>query len=162
MSPQFQAFEYKPLLPEAQLYMQWMQKEGLTVTELATEGWIAANMFVTGLKLAGPDFTQQKLIDALNKDTDFDAGGMIVPINWTYQHNDPRGTDGKNIPQYSNPYACSSTVRVENGTFVPLKTPPGKPWICTSGGPNAPTLTKTPVYMTFKPGTPIDTTPTGG
>ena len=73
--------------------------EGLTVTELSTEGWIAANMFVTGLKLAGPNFTQQKLIDALNKDTDFDAGGMIVPINWTYQHNDPRGAAGKTIPQ---------------------------------------------------------------
>ena len=31
-----------------------------------------------------------------------------------------------------------------------------------TGGPNAPTLTKTPVYMSVRTGHPIDTTPTGG
>ncbi len=159
VSPQFQAFEYSPQLPEAQLLQQWMQKGHYTVTELSTEGWIAAAMFVTGLKLAGPDFTQQKLIDSLNQVTDFTDNGMIVPINWTYQHNNPRGPGGTTIPKYSNPYACSSTVQVHDGKFVPLSTPPGLPWICTSGGANSPTLTKEPVYRTFKPGTPIDTAP---
>jgi hypothetical protein len=160
VSPQFQAFEFQPQLAEAKLFDEWMQKGNLTVTELSTEGWIAANMFVTGLKLAGPDFTQQKLIDSLNQDTAFDAGGLIVPINWTYQHNDPRGAGGQSIPKYVSPYGCASVLRVKNGEFVPIDTPPGKPWICTSGGANAPTLTKTPVYRTFAPGTPIDTTPT--
>ena len=86
---------------------------------------------------------------------------MIEPINWTYQHNDPRGPGGTTIAKYANPYDCSSTVRVENGKFVPITTPPGKPWVCATGGPNAPTLTKTPVYMTFAPGTPINTNPAG-
>jgi hypothetical protein len=162
ISPQFQAFEYSPQLPEAKLFEQWMNKDKLTITELSTEGWIAANMFVTGLKLAGPNFTQQKLIDALNQDTAFDANGMIVPINWTYQHNDPRAPDGSVNPKYANPYNCSSTIRVRNGNFVPVSTPPGKPWVCISGNPNAPTLTKTPTYRTFAPGTPIDTTAVGG
>jgi ABC-type branched-subunit amino acid transport system substrate-binding protein len=159
VSPQFQAFEYEPQLPEAKLFMEWMQKGNLTVTELSTEGWIAASMFVTGLKLAGPDFDQVKLVSALNQVTDFTDNGMIVPINWTYQHNNPRGPGGTTIPKYSNPYSCGSTVQVHDGKFVPMKTPPGLPWICTSGGANAPTLTKEPVYRTFKPGTPIDTTP---
>jgi branched-chain amino acid transport system substrate-binding protein len=161
VSPQFQAFEYEPQLAEAKLFLEWMKKGNLTVTELSTEGWIAANMFVTGLKLAGPNFSQQKLIDALNQDTAFDANGMIVPINWTYQHNDPRAPDGTVNPKYANPYSCGSTLRVRNGEFVPLKTPPGLPWICTTGV-NPPTLTKTPVYRTFKPGTEIDTTPAAG
>jgi ABC-type branched-subunit amino acid transport system substrate-binding protein len=148
---QFVPFEYKPLLPEEQLYMQWMQKSNLKVTELGTEGWIAADMFVTGLKLAGPNFSQQKLIDALNQDTNFDAQGMIVPINWTIQHNDPRGPNGTVIAKNSGPYNCAATVRVRNGTFVPVPTPPGKPWVCLKGGANAPTLTKTPTYMSFAP-----------
>ena len=70
-------------------------------------------MFVTGLKLAGPDFIQQKLIDSLNQDTDFDDNGMIVPIDWTIQHNDPRGPNGLTIPKYAGKYDCSSTVRVQ-------------------------------------------------
>ena len=51
---------------------------------------------------------------------------MIVPINWTNQHNDPRGPDGTTIPKYSNPYDCASTVRVQNGKFVPRPDPAGQ------------------------------------
>ena len=40
---------------EAKQFMDWMSKDNLTVTELSTEGWIAAQQFVHGLKLAGPE-----------------------------------------------------------------------------------------------------------
>jgi branched-chain amino acid transport system substrate-binding protein len=149
--PQFVAFEYQPQLPEIQLLMKWIKQSGFEVNELSTEGWIAGNEFVTGLKLAGPDFSQQKLIDALNQDTHFDADGMIEPIDWTIQHNDPRGPAGTTIPRYAGKYDCSVTVRVQGTKFVPIPTPTGKPWVCLTGGPNAKTLTTTPVYMSFAP-----------
>jgi len=158
---QIAPIETKPPFPALKNYVKFMKKQGKPLTENAEIGWVNADNFVTGLKLAGPNFTQQKLIDGLNTETAFTDNGMIVPINWTYQHNDPRAPDGTVNPKYANPYSCGSTLRVRNGEFVPLKTPPGLPWICTTGV-NPPTLTKTPVYRTFKPGTEIDTTPAAG
>ena len=44
--------------PSTTLLLEWMQKSGKTrSTSSSIEGWIAANEFVHGLKLAGPDFT---------------------------------------------------------------------------------------------------------
>ena len=40
-------------------------------------------------KLAGPEFSQQKVIDGLNTLTDYSDNGFIPPIDWTKQHNDP-------------------------------------------------------------------------
>ncbi len=58
-----------------------------------------AQMIVDGLKLAGPEFTKQKVIDALNTQTAESPGGLIVPIDWTKQHNDP--TNNVSRPRYS-------------------------------------------------------------
>jgi ABC-type branched-subunit amino acid transport system substrate-binding protein len=151
VSPQFVPFEYQPQLKEIQKFQTWMNKAGLEINELSTAGWIAANEFVTGMKLTGPEFSQQKLIDSLNQVKDFSADGMIVPIDWTIQHNDPRGPGGSEIPKYAGKYICSATVRVKGGKFETVPTAPGKPWVCLKGGPNAPTLTETPDYMSFAP-----------
>ena len=40
-------------------------------------GWLNADLFVDGLKAAGPDFSRQKLIDAINKMTDYKANGLL-------------------------------------------------------------------------------------
>jgi hypothetical protein len=105
---------------------------------------------VHGLKLAGPDFSQQKVIDSLNQDTAFDAEGMIEPIDWSIQHNDPTGPNGTTNEKVAGKYICASTVKIHDGKFVPLpEVPAGKQWICMTGGANAKTLTKTPEYMTF-------------
>ena len=61
----------------------------------------------TGSSSPAPNFSQQKVIDALNRDTHFDADGMIVPIDWTKQHNDPAGPNGT-----ANQYAGKLRVRV--------------------------------------------------
>ncbi len=148
LSPQFVPFEEQPLLPEQQLFQQWTQKLGKQVHELTIDGWIAANEFVHGLLLAGPDFSQQKVIDSLNQDKNFTANGMIKPIDWTKQHNNPKGhfdVDSK--------YDCATLVIVKSGKFVPGPHPAGKPWTCMVGGGQgrAPTLTKTPEYMSFAP-----------
>ena len=56
-----------------------MDEAGVTPSENALAGWLNADLFVTGLKEAGPSFDQQKVIDAINKITDYTADGIIYP-----------------------------------------------------------------------------------
>jgi branched-chain amino acid transport system substrate-binding protein len=148
VAPQFAAFENTPLPPVEQDFLKWMGNIGKPVSELPAYGWIAALQFVHGLKLAGPNFSQQKVVDSLNQDTHFDADGMIVPIDWTKQHNDPTGADGT-ANQFAGKYQCVSLTRVRDGKFVPELNEPGKPFTCMVGGANAPTLTKHATYESF-------------
>ena len=65
VAPQFVAFEYQPQLPvDAGVRRLDAAGSHKPISELAGYGWIDALEFVTGLKLAGPNFSQQKLIDA--------------------------------------------------------------------------------------------------
>jgi ABC-type branched-subunit amino acid transport system substrate-binding protein len=148
VAPQFAALETTPLIPIEQEFVKWMGKNNKPVAELPGYGWIAALEFAHGLKLAGPKFSQQSVIDSLNQDTHFDADGMIVPIDWTKQHNDPKGPGG--VPnENAGKYPCFSPTRVRDGKFVAVYTKPGKPFVCMVGGPNAPTLTKQATYENF-------------
>ena len=152
VAPQFASLEYKPLLPTQQEFVDWMGKLGKRVFEIPGYGWIDALELVHGLKLAGPNFSQQKVIDSLNRDTHFDADGFVVPIDWTKEHNDPTGPNGTVKASVAGDYICASTVKIHGGKLTPLPdVPSGKQWICMTGGPNAPTLTKTPEYMRFGP-----------
>jgi ABC-type branched-subunit amino acid transport system substrate-binding protein len=148
VAPQFAALENTPQLPVEQEFVKWMGKSGKPVSEIPGYGWIDALQFVHGLELAGPSFSQQKVIDSLNQDTHFDAEGMIVPIDWTKQHNDPAGANGT-ANRYAGSYQCVSLTRVRNGKFVPVLTEPGKPWVCMVGGSNAPRLTKNATFENF-------------
>ena len=78
-------------------------------------GWIAADQFVHGLKLAGPEFTQQKVIDALNTLTDVTVNGLIPPIDWTKQHIDP--IEASRGPRHD--VSASTSSKIKNGKFVP-------------------------------------------
>jgi ABC-type branched-subunit amino acid transport system substrate-binding protein len=106
--PQFQAMKN---------YVKWMGKAGSKLTENAEIGWINADQFVTGLRMAGPDFTRQKVIDSLNTLTAYNAGGMICPINWTKQHTDRH-----------YPINCGAFVKVHDSKFVPQTGSAGKPF----------------------------------
>jgi ABC-type branched-subunit amino acid transport system substrate-binding protein len=114
-SPQFKAL---------QDYIAWMDKAGYTKTENAEVGWTNADMFVTGLRVAGPAFTRQKLIDGLNRETSYDAGGMLAPIDWTKQHTD-----------LHYPRSCGMFTMIKNSKFVPQWGAPGKPFLCWDGTP---------------------------
>src|SRR5207237_3198093 len=57
-------FEQKT--PGGELYKKWLKKTDGKDTENSVFGWINADLFVTALKAAGPNFTQQKVIDAVN------------------------------------------------------------------------------------------------
>ena len=150
VEPQFVAFEKDVKIPEMDLYQKWAAKSGKTVRELTAEGWIAANMFVHGLKLAGPNFTQDKVINCLNQDTNFTANGFIEPIDWTKQHHDPAAGNGLSNPKYDSKWDCASVVQVKSGKFVPVFDQPGKPWVCQNGGINPATLPPL-TYENFAP-----------
>jgi hypothetical protein len=103
-------------------FIEYMEKQGQEPSELAIVGFINADTAFTGLLEAGPEFDRQKVIDALNSLTEYTAGGLIPPIDWTTAHTPPTPDD----PQ---PQTCSAPVRVVDGEFEPYADPK-KPFIC--------------------------------
>lgn len=118
----FVPFESKPLPKGVDQYLTWMEKQGDTPNEYTTYGWINAAMFVEGLRGAGPNFTRQKVIDALNEMTNDTAGGMVPGIDWTVQHHDQPDP------------GCAAFVEVKDKKFVPAFVPKGKVFLCFKKG----------------------------
>ena len=73
---------------------------------------------MTGLKAAGPDFTRQKVIDAINAEKNFTANGLLAGIDWSVQH------------QADQAQGCNVLSKIDNGKFVPSFGQPGKPFVC--------------------------------
>lgn len=113
-------------------YLQWMKKSGYTLNEPATYGWINAAMFVEGLKAAGPKFTRQKVVDALNTMKDVNADGLSAGVDWTTQHTEKHP-----------PVSCVAYVKVVGGKFVNSFAPKGKTFMCLPDGAD---LTTKPTY----------------
>lgn len=129
---QFTPFETRPKPPGLSEFDTWMAKAHYTPDEVAIIGWINADQFVTGLRATGKDLTRQKLIDAINKETDFTADGMTSGVNWTIAHTGYGPTD------------CGAYVRVHDSKFEPAFGKPGKAYICF---PHVPaTLPAEPTY----------------
>jgi len=113
-------FETRPRPPGLAKYERWIRKGGYPRNEVSLAGWINADLFVTGLRKAGPDFTRQKVIDALNTITDYRADGLISGIDWTVRHT-----------RAWEELDCAAAVRVRSGgTFEPVYGKPGKPYVC--------------------------------
>ncbi len=119
----FVPFETRPQPPGLVEYLKWMNTQGDTANEYTTYGWINGAMLFEGLKGAGPNFTQQKVIAALNKLTKDTGGGLLPGIDWTTQHTKTR-----------SPLACAALVKVQGKKFVPEFVPKGKPFLCFKQG----------------------------
>ena len=121
----FAGFEYEVDSPLRHAYDQWVPANGGQVAEQTLVGWIDADLFVTGLLEAGPEFDRQTISDSLNQIT-YDAGGLINPIDWSRQHTAVEPF------VYDHAYAlhCTSSVRIEGGTFVGFQP---APWMCWPG-----------------------------
>jgi ABC-type branched-subunit amino acid transport system substrate-binding protein len=146
VEPLYVPLEDTPQSPATQQYLTDVKPITSHPVELTEVGYIMAKMFVDGLKGAGPEFTKQKVIDYLNTQTAYSAGGLIVPIDWTRQHNDPQrdaSARGKR--------ECATVTQIKSGKFVPLFTQPGKPWICFNADTKAPIPTE-PEHVSFAPG----------
>jgi len=109
------------LYPGLDTYIKEMQKyqPKYTYDEVAMDGWIAADQFVTGLKAVGKNLTQKKLVAAINSETAYNGAGLTTPVNWSTGHTS------------SPPPYCQSDVQVENGHFVPAFVQPnGQVFTC--------------------------------
>jgi ABC-type branched-subunit amino acid transport system substrate-binding protein len=137
-------WESTPQSPNTQLYLQQIKAITNDPVEVTEIGWLDAQMFVDALKGAGPEFTQQKVIDWLNSQTAYDDHGMIQPINWTTGHIDPQKNASVRLKEQ-----CQPIVEIENGKFTPFDAHPGKPWTCFDASKDA---DQTPTYRSFAPG----------
>lgn len=91
-----------------------------TYDETAFEGWVAAAQFVAGLRAVGHGtLTQKTLIDAINRETAFTAGGVMPPISWRTAHD-------KAVP----PYCVGFAYAHQGQTVVALLRPPGQVLTC--------------------------------
>ncbi|MET0908642.1 MAG: ABC transporter substrate-binding protein [Ilumatobacteraceae bacterium] len=116
----FEANQEGTLVPEM---IEWIDAGGYKMNDQAIQGWINADMAVSGLLAAGPQFDRESVIQATNAITAYDASGLVPTIDWTKQHTRYTGetmlTDGP-------PVGCTALVRIEGGEFVLI------------GNPNAP------------------------
>lgn len=113
-------------------YLAAMEKAGKEPSENSMAGWLNADLFVRGLKAAGPNFSRAKLIEAINKMTDYQADGAINGVNWTKAH------DQKD----SDTHFCSFISKIEDSKFVPVFSKPGKPFVCAVLKPNGKVTTE--------------------
>jgi hypothetical protein len=108
-------------------FLHWMDEAGSDLTELAMVGWINADAAYTSLLAAGPQFDRESAIAGLNSLTDYDAGGLVNPIDWTRQHTPP--TEDDQSTDYR--LECGALVQVTDGQFETVA-PPETPWVCWS------------------------------
>jgi ABC-type branched-subunit amino acid transport system substrate-binding protein len=107
-----------------------------TYNGVAFQGWQSAALIAAGVRAAGADITQANVINATNKITDFTAGGLSAPVDWTVSHT------GTTFP------ACTSFVQVQGKVYVPVFAPGKQVFICLDRN------VKNPVPVTPPPGTP--------
>ena len=136
-------WETDPQSPATKEYLDNIKTVTDNPLEHTEVGWILAKEFVDGLKGAGPEFSQQKVIDALNAQTAYTADGLVAPIDWSKGHIDPQ-----THPEARAAQSCQPVVQIKGGQFVLFSAPADKPWICLSNTPGD----LTPQYKSFAPG----------
>jgi len=123
VTPQFQPFEAESGSELQAAFVEQMEANGEPLSELAMVGFINADTAFTGLLEAGPEFDRAKVVAALNALTEYTAGGLIAPIDWTTAHIPP-------TPEKLHPgRTCFAPVRVVDGEFETVADP-STPFLC--------------------------------
>jgi ABC-type branched-subunit amino acid transport system substrate-binding protein len=115
-------------------FEKWMKRGGFEQNEHSIAGWINADLFYQGLKAAGPQFTRQSVIDAINAMTDYKAGGLLPGIDWRTAHSQEPAE------------GCLVYSKIQNGKFVPSFAPAGKPFVCLQENPQPDKLQTKPTF----------------
>jgi hypothetical protein len=116
----FTQFELENQPQGLQDFLAAMKKLGKEPSENSVVGWLNANLFVEGLKAAGPNFSRQGVIDAINKMTDYTADGMLDGVDWTKQH-----TQDKSSTEF-----CQFISQIKDSTFETVFSQADKPFVC--------------------------------
>jgi branched-chain amino acid transport system substrate-binding protein len=115
----FTPFEVKNKPKGLKDFQKWMKRGGFEQNENSLAGWINADLFYQGLKAAGPEFTRQKVVDAINQMTDYRAGGLLPGIDWRISHSQEA------------PNSCIVLSKIDNGKFKPAAfASADKPFAC--------------------------------
>jgi len=118
----FVQFEAEEKPKGLQTYLDAMEKAGKDPSENSLVAWLNADLFVAGLRDAGPDFSRQKVIDAINEMTDYRADGILHGVDWTKGH----------TQRDSETETCQFVSEIRDSKFDPVFTKPGKPFLCTA------------------------------
>jgi len=101
--------------------VEWLEKTGVQLNDYAIQGWLGADIAVTGLLAAGPQFDRESVIEATNSITDYTAGGILPMVDWTKGHDAPAPDDERRL--------CMSFLRVVGGELE-LEGEPEAPFAC--------------------------------
>jgi ABC-type branched-subunit amino acid transport system substrate-binding protein len=129
VSVTFRPFESEAGDTQLADFQEWMETAGHEPSELALVGWVNADLAYQGLVAAGPEFDRASVIGATNEITDFTAGGLLPPIDWTRQHEAPSEEDP--ATHGSDP-TCTALVQIHDGEFE-LVGDPAEPFLCWDG-----------------------------
>ncbi|MHB8430355.1 MAG: ABC transporter substrate-binding protein [Acidimicrobiales bacterium] len=91
---------------------------GVQPSESALAGWVNANLFVRGLRAAGPLLTRARLVAAINRMSTFTAGRIVAPVDWQVAHD------------AMTPGDCHVYLQVVHGRFVPVFGSRRSVWTC--------------------------------
>jgi hypothetical protein len=125
----FRPFEAEPGESGMADFSHWMDETGSDLSEHAMVGWINADLAYQGIVAAGEDFDRPSVIEATNEMTEYSAGGLIAPIDWSRQHEVPTQDDPA-IHGYAQ--ECYAYVEVHDGEFE-LVGEPDQPFTCWDG-----------------------------
>ena len=116
----FTQFELEEQPQGLQDFLAAMKKLDKEPSENSVVGWLNANLFVEGLKAAGPNFSRQSVIDGINKMTDYTADGMLNGVDWTIAH----------TQHPSDTKFCQFFSKIVDSEFTTPFSQPGKPFVC--------------------------------
>jgi ABC-type branched-subunit amino acid transport system substrate-binding protein len=130
--------KYPGVYPGVKAYQTAMQKyePAAAGDNNAVLGWESATLLVAGIKAAGKDPTQAKVVAATNKLTAFTYGGLRTPTNWQRTHT-----------LVTAPY-CNAFVQVQGTKLEPVLGQDKQVFVCFSG------TVKHPTPVPTKKGTP--------
>jgi branched-chain amino acid transport system substrate-binding protein len=114
------ATQFPGKFPGMEKYIATMNKyePAYTFNEVAIEGWLSAALFVAGLRAAGPDLTQKRLVDAINRISNFQANDLTNPVNWKVDHSG------------LTPPSCETFVEAQGDNFKVVFNHGSHIWVC--------------------------------
>ena len=123
----FRPFEADAAGSQLDTFKEWMDETGSEITEPAMYGWINADTAYEALEAAGEDFDRAKVIAAANEQlTEYTAGGLVSPIDFSKQHAPPTVDDPA---AHSGPYDCGAILQVKDAEFEVVGDA-AEPWSC--------------------------------
>jgi ABC-type branched-subunit amino acid transport system substrate-binding protein len=122
---QFLPFESAKGSAGMQEFLKALKSKGYVPNENYLVGWVGAALLTEGIKRAGKDFTQETVVEEINKISDWTANDMMSPVDWRSAHG----------PAAPGAIDCLAFLQAQDGKFVPKYGEPGKPMLCFAVNP---------------------------